>query len=569
MAVNIALALEHVDFNKINITLVDGMSIDKLKIRYNWIFNASIEDAIIGEDNYGLVWYSGNWICGDWYDGTWYSGNFETGTWRNGRFYSYKLNKYDVLNGNFNIIDRGNQYSVMGIGEGYVEWESGDFYGGTFGTKVIDWSLYTPYDPNNPQGNNDITNNSGQTCVWRNGNFYNGVIFNSIWWDGNWYNGYMENIQWISGKFYNGEFNGYIWYNGTFLGGDFINGEWMNGVFTTFNENVKSRFGVVKNPESFIETISVNENTTFVKPLTYTVFGGGNLTWLNGTYTGLVQVINQQIHQSRSVNSYITNSAANSGYTQTLSINGWSFNIPETATINGIEVYISLYASYKDSRTYKVSKVTLSKTITNNPLLQSNNLAGNELVDVYPSGSPWPPLYYNYFYGSPTNTWGMSFTPEDVNSPLFSVNFKLLKDVTFYNICYFAGLVVNVYYTTDVSTYNYEKCTWNNGNFNNGEFHSGLITNADGSITESGNHKISIWNNGNFNNGKWYGGSFRNGTFNNGEFLAGYFGTDSFAPTWNNGQFINGFWQNGVFNNGEFHNGICKNIDIKNGKLGD
>jgi hypothetical protein len=568
MAVNIALALQNVDFNKINITLVDGLSIDKLKIRYNWIFNASIEDALIGEDDYGLVWYSGNWICGDWYDGTWYSGNFETGTWKNGKFYSYKLNKFDILNGNFNIIDTGNQYSVMGIGGGFVEWEAGNFYGGTFGTKTIDWSLYTPYDPNNPQGDNDITNNTAKTCVWRDGNFYDGIIYHAIWYSGNWYDGYMENIQWINGKFYNGEFNGYIWYNGTFLGGDFINGEWVDGIFTTFNGDIKSRFGVVKNAEPYVETITVSGNTNFVKPLTYTVFTDENIYWLNSTYTGLVQVITQQIHQNRTINS-TTTSHSTSGYTNTLSVNGWNFNIPETSIIKGIEVYISLYASYNDTRNYKVSNVTLSKFITNNPLNQSDNLANNELVDLYPTGSPYPPLYYNYLYGSPTNTWGMNFTAEDINSPLFSVNFKVFKNNPTYNTCYFAGLVVNVYYTTDISSYNYERCVWNNGEFNNGEFHSGLNVDSNDNITESGNHRISIWNNGNFNNGKWYGGSFKDGTFNNGEFLAGYFGTDSTLPVWNNGVFTNGLWNNGVFNNGEFHNGICKNIQIKNGKIGD
>jgi hypothetical protein len=380
MAVNIALALEHIDFNKINITLVDGMSIDKLKIRYNWIFNATIEDAIIGEDSYGLVWYSGNWICGDWYNGTWYSGNFQSGTWKDGKFYSYKLNKFDILNGNFNIIDKGNQYSVMGIGDGFVEWEAGDFHSGTFGTKTIDWTLYSnPYDPSNPQGDNDITNNSGQTNIWRNGNFYGGINYHTIWYNGNWYNGYMENIQWINGKFYNGQFNGFIWYNGTFLGGDFINGVWKDGVFTTFNANIKSRFGVTENVKP-----SITEDTI----------------------------------------------------------------VGET-------------------------------------------------------------------------------------------------------------------------TYNYERCTWKNGDFNNGEFHSGLNVDSLGNVQESGNQKISIWENGNFNNGKWYGGSFENGVWNNGEFLAGYFGTDSTTPIWNNGSFVNGFWRNGIFNNGEFHNGICKNIQMKNGKFGD
>ena len=37
MPINIGLALSNLDFNKNNIILVDGLSIDKLKIRYNYI----------------------------------------------------------------------------------------------------------------------------------------------------------------------------------------------------------------------------------------------------------------------------------------------------------------------------------------------------------------------------------------------------------------------------------------------------------------------------------------------------------------------------------------------------
>lgn len=566
MAVNIALALENVDFNKINITLVDGMSIDKLKIRYNWIFNASIEDAIIGEDAYGLVWYSGNWICGDWYDGTWYSGNFESGTWKNGRFYSYKLNKYDILNGNFNILDKGNQYSIMGLGDGFVEWETGSFYGGIFGTRKIDWSLYTPYNPSNPEEDNDITNNSGQTCVWRDGNFYDGINYHSIWYNGNWYNGYMENIQWINGKFYNGQFNGYIWYNGTFLGGDFINGVWKDGVFTTFNETVKSRFGVTKNVVPIVSYVTLSGETSFKKPLLYTQYYDGSTSWSNA---GLTNVIINQIHESRT-----TNAASSTSYTVTyfnsISVNNFNFNIPTNSNITGIEVKISLYDSNSSpSNQLLISNMTLSKFPTNIVGNQSNNLAVSNVLPTFPSGFPYPPLYYNHFFGGNGNLWGMPLTISEINSSSFSVNFRIRHNVITSNFAYFAGLVVKVYYTTTNLDYDYERCTWSGGTFNNGEFHSGLNVDSNNNITESGNQKISVWNDGVFNNGKWYGGSFEKGTFNNGEFLAGHFGTDSTIPVWNNGKFINGFWKNGIFNNGEFHNGICKNIQIKNGKIGD
>lgn len=49
-----------------NITLTDGLTIEMLKSKYNWILKASIKNAVIGLNEFGLVWYSGNWINGTW-----------------------------------------------------------------------------------------------------------------------------------------------------------------------------------------------------------------------------------------------------------------------------------------------------------------------------------------------------------------------------------------------------------------------------------------------------------------------------------------------------------------------
>jgi hypothetical protein len=340
----------------------------------------------------------------------------------------------------------------------------------------------------------------------------------------------------------------------------------MDGVFTTFDENIKSRFGVTENIEPLIEYLINTGTTSFIKPLLFHQFNDGYIAW---KLPGMYQVVNGQIHENRTT---YAESETKSGrdYVKTISIYGFNLNIPNNSVINGIEVKLALYSVTAEfEKRYNITNVTISPFPTNDPINQSNNLADFEVIPVFPL-SPYNPVY-NFIFGSPTNTWGTNLSAKDINSDSFSVNFKLYKSGIYVTNAFirFAGLVVNVYYTTDNSTYNYERCIWNNGEFNNGEFHSGVIKDSNENIQESGNHKISIWNDGNFNNGKWYGGWLKDGTFNNGEFLNGYFGTESSTPIWNNGSFVNGFWQDGVFNNGEIHNGIIKKIQLKNGKVGD
>lgn len=61
---------------KDELTLVGGLTIEKIESDYTWLLNADISDAVIGEDVNGLVWYDGKWISGEWKDGTWCSGYF-------------------------------------------------------------------------------------------------------------------------------------------------------------------------------------------------------------------------------------------------------------------------------------------------------------------------------------------------------------------------------------------------------------------------------------------------------------------------------------------------------------
>ena len=225
----------NIENNVNNILLTDGLTIEILKIKYNWVLNASLRNAVLGQNDYGLVWYMGEWICGEWENGTWYSGVFHSGTWKNGRWYSYLLDKPRILTGEFTIINEDKIYSQFENGK----WYNGEWYNGTFG-KLKD------------SNNNDI-NISGMTSdqilnetincpYWYQGNWYNGLFINSVWKTGNFNKGSFVNSYWINGKFYNGIFDNYEWNNGSFHGGDFIRGIWKNGTFAQ-NSNIPTRFG--------------------------------------------------------------------------------------------------------------------------------------------------------------------------------------------------------------------------------------------------------------------------------------------------------------------------------------
>lgn len=218
---------------KNHITLVDGLTIEKLKIKYIWIFNATVKDAIIGEDDFGLVWYTGEWVCGEWINGTWYSGIFRDGIWRNGRWYSNLIDKYAILvNQKLKKLDDNKKYSIFENGN----WLNGEWYNGTFGYDIT----ITGYTSKSFLNHTDILPSNLHVATWSNGKFNKGEFKNSIWENGIFLNGDMYGGYWKNGSFFNGTFQG-NWWNGNFQGGDFISGIWENGNF--YNTSTKSRFG--------------------------------------------------------------------------------------------------------------------------------------------------------------------------------------------------------------------------------------------------------------------------------------------------------------------------------------
>jgi len=219
----------NINENADNIILVSGLTIERLKIKYNWVLNASVKDCIIGEDDYGLVWYSGEWVCGEWIDGTWYSGIWHDGIWDNGKWYSYLIDKAMVISNRFVILDKSEIYSEFRSGL----WKQGDFYDGIFG--------YERDISNKTYG--DLTGKTFSSSYWEDGKYHDGIFINSVWYNGIFYYGSMINSYWLNGKFYSGTFNHHQWYDGIWYGGDFVEGDWYYGTFDRINSSINSRFG--------------------------------------------------------------------------------------------------------------------------------------------------------------------------------------------------------------------------------------------------------------------------------------------------------------------------------------
>jgi len=299
--------IEGVDFEKSNIIFVDGLTLEKVKMKYNWLLNAKVKDAIVGENDRGIVWYFGEWFCGEWLDGTWYSGDWYDGVWKNGVWYSYLLNKFDVLNQVFYIKQHGHSYSHFHNGV----WLNGVFDDGIFGIDSNEnwdgYELYTDGDYPTFRTQSLVVGGSIQyeyksLATWMNGIFKDGIFYDAIWNIGDHVNGLMINSKWISGNWYNGTFDGDVWYNGNWYNGQFIKGDWYNGVFTQINTDVISRFGntildtenvaicrwfngVWKNGEWFSGYLEDSDGNPIDSEKNYlSIWENG--TWENGTWYG-------------------------------------------------------------------------------------------------------------------------------------------------------------------------------------------------------------------------------------------------------------------------------------------
>lgn len=254
------LILKNIDIEKYNYRLVDGLTLEQLEKKYYWILNADMRNAIIGENDKGLVWYQGDWLCGIWEEGTWYSGRAFNIEWIKGDFYSYKIinnfNLIEVIPGN----DSSNSIWYKGL------FGSGNFYNGTW------------YNGTFNKGNR-------YAGLWYNGQFLDGV-----WYSGTFMGGEFFGGTWLSGTFSELMFPS-VWHYGTWLGGDFENGVWKNGIWDQ-TVRVKSRFGTKASllhkavweygwwkGGEFHSGLNVDKDGKTIASINY-----ANSTWCNGVW---------------------------------------------------------------------------------------------------------------------------------------------------------------------------------------------------------------------------------------------------------------------------------------------
>ena len=204
--------LTNVNYNRYRYRLLDGLTLDSVSLRFPWLLEAEVTDAVVGiDDKQELVWYKGIWESGRWFGGNWISG-----TWKYGDWYGGTWNSQNVTDNGLSVdVDINSSGSTQSV------WFTGRWYDGTW---------------------NDGTWVNGR---WYDGTWERGTWNNGIWNDGTWNYGKFIGGIWVAGTWNDGIFNTdneqSFWINGQWNGGDFENGIWYNGFFG--EDNSSSRFG--------------------------------------------------------------------------------------------------------------------------------------------------------------------------------------------------------------------------------------------------------------------------------------------------------------------------------------
>jgi hypothetical protein len=237
------------------------LTVSTLENEYSWVLNATLNNARIGLGTNGIIFYSGDWICGTFLEGDMYSANIYNITFVKGNIYGYSVyNDFNILRVDKNV----NNSNIVWYDGGviYGTWYAGIMYNGDF------------------------------DGIWYNGNIYNGN-FNGIWYNGNFSGGNFNGI-WYNGTFSEST-NPSIWSGGIFYGGDFLNGRWLNGIFDQNSGKISTfgKGGTLLHPAIWeyglfkLGEFHSGDDTTN----RYSIWYNGN--WKNGIfYGGQINLIN-------------------------------------------------------------------------------------------------------------------------------------------------------------------------------------------------------------------------------------------------------------------------------------
>ncbi len=126
------------------------------------------------------------------------------------------------------------------------------------------------------------------------------------------------------------------------------------------------------------------------------------------------------------------------GLVRDLQATNYGFAIPLTASITGINVQFTHMSVFSHPTALNDTLVTLLKAGV------SNGLSKHNLTPAYNST-----VASGVSLGGPSDLWGASWTPSDINASNFGFNFKLfLNSVGNVDLNIQQGFVITVYYTT-------------------------------------------------------------------------------------------------------------------------
>ena len=202
--IGMTASLVDVDPQKLRFRFVDGLTLNRMFEKWSWMIESEVSNGLVGENNSGLIFYSGVWKCGRWFGGTWHSGEWLAGDWYDGEW-----NSNSIVRKNLEVLVDPTQNLTNSIWYG-GRWFDGVWQGGTWqsGRRYAgDW-------------NGGIWNGG----IWNDGLWNRGTFRGGVWVDG----------RWESGKF-NSDSNPSYWLDGEFRGGDFENGRWFDGEFSQYN----------------------------------------------------------------------------------------------------------------------------------------------------------------------------------------------------------------------------------------------------------------------------------------------------------------------------------------------
>ena len=146
--------------------------------------------------------------------------------------------------------------------------------------------------------------------------------------------------------------------------------------------------------------------------------GTGTSTWVNTTSAGFV--------------SFWTNGSGATVRMQSVNTGTYGFSIPSGATIVGIEIVIGHNGEPSPSFEPFQSQIFLTGSSNSTPK-----------SFTFPNTDAW----VENILGGPTDTWGKSWTPAEINASSFGITMRHVDDV--YDFGYdFDTFEINVYYST-------------------------------------------------------------------------------------------------------------------------